>query len=247
MQCFYRFFFPGIPILVALLFFATGSHPILAAQERLQPRAEARKLQNLYGGLTSLSFNFDQVTRSGGRERRGSGNAVFIKLQEKDGTGGNKNTLTSVMRWNYTEPDTQIIINDGQTLSIYTEKDKQLIKTSSLELESDITYAFFTGTRKLLDDFDAEPAENGLIFSSGQQLQTILLVPKQPHNQIKSVQLWYDGNSIIHHMAIRDHFESVTELNFDNIAVNFITDINRQEIDKITTLQVPSGTEIITQ
>ena len=62
---------------------------------------------------------------------------------------------SSVMRWNYAEPDKQVIINDGETLFIYTEKDRQLIKTPAQEIESDITYAFFAGTRNLLDDFEA--------------------------------------------------------------------------------------------
>ena len=233
--------------LLMVLLFSTIFPSIVAAKEPYPSRVEALKLQKLYGGLTSLSFDFHQVTRSGGRERTGSGNAAFLKFSQQDNEARTKNKTTSIMRWNYTEPDKQVIINDGQTLSIYTENDKQLIKTSSQELESDITYAFFTGTRDLLDDFNAEPGENGFVFSSARQLKTIRLVPRQPHNQIKVVQLWFDTDGLIHHIIIEDHFESVTELNFENIAINYIPVVTREEMNKITSFQVPPGTEIITQ
>jgi len=233
-------------LFLALLSFLTPQL-LLAAGEQNSPQEDALKLQKLYGGLTSLSFDFQQVARSGGRERTGSGNAVFVKISEQDQAVPGKSNTTSIMRWNYTEPDMQVIINDGHTLLIYTEKDKQMIKTSSKELESDITFAFFAGTRDLLDDFDAKPGKNGFIFSSARQLKTIRLVPRQPHNQIKSVQIWFDNDSVIRHLMIEDHFESITELNFENIAINSIPDVNREKMKKITTFPVPPDTEIITQ
>jgi outer membrane lipoprotein carrier protein len=151
------------------------------------------------------------------------------------------------MRWNYTEPGNQLIISDGTTLSIYTEEDKQLIRTPAKELESDITYAFFAGTRNLLDDFSVEPGNSDYLFSSGQTLNALLLVPRQPHNQIRDVQVWFDENQLIRHLVIRDHFDSITELNFSNIRVNSLAPGDREELDRITTFPIPPGTEIISR
>ena len=151
------------------------------------------------------------------------------------------------MRWNYTEPDQQVIINDGTTLSIYTDKDKQLIKTSAKELETDITYAFFAGTRNLLEDFDVQPVDETFIFSTEEDLQEIKLVPRQPHNQIKSVYIWADNRNIIHHMLIEDHFDSITELHFTDIELNPLQPGDEKAINNIINFTPPPGTEIITQ
>ncbi len=248
------FFYPKLkicliifPVLVLLSF--SYNQPVLGAEVPPSPEEQALELQNLYGKMTSLTFDFDQVTRTGGRERTGRGNAVFYKThppslaaQSDSGTAPR-----SVMRWNYTEPDRQIIINDGTTLLIYTENDHQLIKTPAREIESDITYAFFAGTRNLMDDFAARAAGKEFIYSSPDKLQTLLLVPRKPHNQIKDVQIWFDAKGIIHHMLIADHFDSVTELNFDHIKLNSLPPGDQKEINRITSFTVPPGTEIITQ
>jgi len=230
-----------IPFLLMIswtvLFCWTG---LLVAEETSSPMQRATELQNFYKSLTSITFDFTQNTRVGGRDRTGSGTAVFVKT-------GNSENHRSIMRWNYNEPDRQIIINDGTTLTIYTDKDRQLIKTSSRDLESDITYAFFAGTRDLLEDFQAMPADSDVILSSAEELQAIKLVPRQPHNQIRDVIVWADKGNIIRHMFIEDHFDAVTQLNFTNISLNSIQPTDTKKINAITSFDVPPGTEIITQ
>lgn len=214
--------------------------PLLQADVPTPATEKAEKLQKFYQSLTSLAFDFTQTTRVGGRERVGSGNAIFIKPRFSE-----KNR--SIMRWDYSEPDKQVIINDGVTLSIYTDKDRQLIKTSARELESDITYAFFAGTRDLLEDFAAQPADREFIYSTAEDLQAIQLVPRQPHNQIKSVIVWADNHNIIRHMLIEDHFDSITQLNFENISLNSVQADDKSTVDRIISFSIPPGTEIITQ
>lgn len=224
----------------------------LLARESLEPEAEtqARSLQHLYAGLTSLTFDFQQITRTGSRERTGQGRAVFYKPVA--GTSSTEKTADrdlprSVMRWNYAEPDHQVIINDGTTLSIYTEKDKQLIKTPAKELESDITYAFFAGSRNLLDDFEAQaPAEEVLSSRVGAP-QTLLLVPRTPHNQIRSVQIWFDERGVIQRLLLTDHFDAETELRFSNIVLNSLPPHDRKQLESIISFQPPPGTEVITR
>lgn len=221
----------------------------VAVADEPSPEDQALALQNKYKSLNSLAFEFDQVTRTGTRERTGRGNAIFYRFRPpSEVTEENATPATqSVMRWNYTEPDPQVIVSDGRTLSIYTKKDKQLIRTPAKELESDITYAFFAGTRNLLDDFDAESADATYLFSSAQKLGTILLVPSHPHNQIRDVQVWFDSEGLIHHLMITDHFDSVTELNFDSIKVNNLPAGDKKTLEEIITFPVPPGTEIISR
>lgn len=212
------------------------------------PEAQAQALQKKYQSLTSLAFSFAQITRTGTRARQGKGNAVFYRyrLAPRKGRDAEKKTR-SVMRWNYTEPDQQIIVSDGETLSIFTAKDKQLIKTPAKELESDITYAFFAGTRNLLDDFMVKQADPETSFSTAEELHSLMLIPRKPHNQIRDVRVWFDSEGIIRHMVIADHFDSMTELHFTDIRLNGLPPGNSETLDEIITFQVPPGTEIISR
>lgn len=214
--------------------------PGLRAEDTAPETRAARSLQQFYQGLDSMTFDFTQTTRVGGRERYGSGNAAFARTT----LSGEQQ---SIMRWNYTEPDRQVIINDGTTLSIYTHRDRQLIQTPSRELESDITYAFFAGNRDLLEDFAAQPADGNFTYSSPENLQAVKLVPRQPHNQIRSVTIWYDEGNIIRHILIEDHFDSITELNFENVSLNSVDVGNEKVIEDIISFSIPPGTEIISQ
>ncbi|WP_457572883.1 LolA family protein [Desulfolithobacter sp.] len=198
----------------------------------------ARAVQEHYQRLTSLRFDFTQITRTGGRERYGRGEAVFFR------PAGHK----SVMRWDYRQPDHQVIVSDGQTLSIYTAKDKQMIVTPASALESDITYGFFAGTRNLLDDFKALPSNSRYVSSrSGPTLLSIRLIPRRPHPQIKEVRIWFDRDFLIHRILIEDHFDTVTELTFTNIRTDELSPDDTEALQRIIHLSIPPDTEIITQ
>lgn len=239
---------PIIAVYFFSLIFLLGPNSYSLAEETASPDQQALALQDKYNSMTSLTFSFDQITRTGPRQRVGRGEAVFYRYREPSEENRNVAPHTqSVMRWHYREPDNQLIISDGVTLSIYTEKDKQLIRTPAKELESDITYAFFAGGRNLLDDFAAQPGKTDYLFSSGEDLNTLLLVPRQPQNQIRDVQVWFDEEHLIHHLVIRDHFDSMTELHFSDLKVNTLAPGDRQELDRITTFPIPPGTEIISR
>ncbi|GBE12810.1 lipoprotein chaperone [bacterium BMS3Bbin14] len=240
---------------LVVLFLATGMTllPLLpqnnaAARESSLVR-QATSLQNLYRGLVSLSFDFSQVTRTGGRERQGRGNAVFFRPQNlHDKTTGGPQAIThSVMRWNYTAPDRQVIMSDGKTLSIYTAKDRQMIKVPADKMDSDITYTFFAGTGNLLDNFEVLPPDPRFVYGAANKLQAIRLVPKRPHNQIKAVQLWFDQKNIIHHLVIEDPFGSVTELTFTNIRLNSLPTKDQAKLHDILFFTPPPGTEMISR
>ena len=240
---------------LVVLFLATGMIllPLLpqnnaAARESSLVR-QATSLQNLYRRLVSLSFDFSQVTRTGGRERQGRGNAVFFRPQNlHDKTTGGPQAIThSVMRWNYTAPDRQVIMSDGKTLSIYTAKDRQMIKVPADKMDSDITYTFFAGTGNLLDNFEVLPPAPRFVYAAANKLQAIRLVPKRPHNQIKAVQLWFDQKNIIHHLVIEDPFGSVTELTFTNIRLNSLPTKDQAKLHDILFFTPPPGTEMISR
>ena len=235
--------YPPFSILLSFLLFliCLPGISIAATSSASAPTQEQQveKLQDMYRDLTSISFNFNQITSTGGgRQRQGAGNGIFYRPKDKPG----------VMRWNYTRPDVQIILNDGSKLSIYTQKDNQMIVTSAKELQSDITYAFFAGTRNLLDDFSVTPADDRFVFSSpDMELQATQLVPRQPHGQIQSMHLWFDQDFLIRKIIMVDHFDSTTELLFTQIRHNNLPVDSPETLADILRLDLPPGTDIISQ
>ncbi|HHD56928.1 MAG TPA: outer membrane lipoprotein carrier protein LolA [Desulfobulbaceae bacterium] len=196
------------------------------------------QLQQTYRKFTSLSFKFVQLTKTELRSRSGKGNGVFLRLKNPDKTG--------IMRWNYTEPDPQIFLNDGKKLSIYTQKDHQLIVTSAAELNNEITYAFFSGKNDLTNEFAIELPDNRYVFTlAGTSLHMLRLTPNKPHPQIKAVQIWFDDNFLIHHLILEDHFDSTTQLTFTNIQTNSIDVEDPDRVQAILKLDIPTDTEII--
>lgn len=224
----------GALTLVFILLLETGM------AETGEQEQQLLQLQQSYRHLKSLSFDFDQLTRTGIRSRAGSGNAVFLRTPDP--------AIPGIMRWNYKKPDPQVILNDGKKLSIYTEKDHQLIITSASELNSDITYAFFSGRRDISDDFIAVAPDNRFGFTlADTPLHALRLLPRISHPQIKAIQLWYDNNFLLHRLVLEDHFDSITELTFTNIKTDTMDNADKKQRENLLDLDLPPDTEIITQ
>ena len=203
------------------------------------PLAKLEKIQQFYRNLTSLSFDFKQITDSNGRTREGAGKSIFYRPGSMS---------SGIMRWNYTSPGKQIILNDGKELSIYTEKDKQMLIMSARKMQSDITYSFFVGKRDLEDDFKILPVDSRYRASAKARSElAVQLIPRQPHGQISSLHFWFDKDSKIKRIIMEDHFETTTELLFSNIQFNALPADSSQTLAQLVHLNLPSDTEIIRQ
>jgi outer membrane lipoprotein carrier protein len=223
--------------IISVLLFSFLTVIISETQADDVPLHELEKIQKFYRGLTSFSFDFHQTTRSNGRNREGSGNSTFYRPSSN---------TPGIMRWDYTKPDTQIILNDGKELSIYTQKDKQLIIMSADKLQSDITYSFFSGKRNLLDDFKSLPADNRFASDPAHKdLMVVQLTPKKPHGQIKALHFWFDNKSMVRKLIMEDHFETITALTFSNIKFNALPRNSTKTMAELVQLNLPSNTEII--
>lgn len=239
-----RSYYPAILLLACALIWLSPALLFAAPENDLAKSIS--QLQKKYQQLHSLSFNFNQVTMTSGRERRGSGNAIFYRPAE--GGTGKTGVGKGIIRWNYTEPEPQIILNDGQHLSIYTKGDKQVLITSAEELESDITYAFFSGSKDLLDEFSPLAPDPRFIFNKAQvKLKAVQLIPRTPHPQIKSVQLWHDENYLIHRLLFEDHFDAVTTLLFSEVELNTLDIKDKNLLRELLDLNLTPDTEIIRQ
>ena len=211
----------------------TAAPPVDETSEQV-----AERLQHYYQQVDSLSFNFGQQTAGqiSGRPRNGTGNALFVRTGD-----GPK------MRWNYVSPDRQVIISDGQSVSMYFEKLNQMIISPVAQVQADILFSLFKADNVLSDSFtilDSNPASDSP-ESSG--LKNIHLIPKNPNSQLSMIHLWVAADSNLRRIELIDHFETKTIINLSDIRINTIDPHDKQKLTDIFTFIPPEGTEIIRQ
>ena len=204
----------------------------------LTPMEIAQKIQATYAKTKTLRADFKQATssRMSGRERLGSGSMVLAK--------------PGLMRWDYQEPDQQVLVCDGQKISMYFSKERQMMITPAKDyLESDVTYAFFVGKGDLQRDFVvAGPEEEDLVQSPQEsdgdakpnQTYELKLTPKLGPPQIDFINLWVDRRTfLLKRLKVTDKFGTVTDLVFSKVT------INQEAPVSLFHFTPPKGTEII--
>lgn len=208
-------------VIFCIVLLAGGS----ATGADLNPGHIAERLQEAYDKTTSFSADFRQETsmRMSRRRRHGNGSVVILKPGR--------------IRWDYQTPDSQILVSDGQTFSMYFAKLSQMIIQPINEyLQSDVTYAFFTGSGNIVKDFEVLPPDLQV-----EENHCIKLIPKEPHPQVDYFHICVDEKFLINRMQIVDQFGTVTDLYFSNIRTN-----EQPSLDFFT-FTPPPGTEIIRQ
>jgi len=226
-------------VFITLLIFLSLSSPqgFANANSVESPEQTAEKLQLRIDSMESLSFNFTQQTRGEmtGRPRKGSGKAIFYK---KDGK--------NLMRWDYFSPDRQVIVSDGKVFSMYFEKLKQMIITPAENFQKELTYSFFAGNGSFRKNFHILPPDQEY-SATIENSRVIKLVPIQSHPQVQDIHLWVTESSLIRRMTIRDHFGTLTILNFSDIQVNSLAGADKKTIESLFSFTPPDDIEIIEQ
>lgn len=206
----------------------------------MTPLQNAQELRSHLKSLKSLSFTFVQRTagQMTGRPRNASGKAYFAREESN-----------SKMRWDYQTPDKQVILNDGDTLTLYFEKLNQMIITSADSLQNDITYIFFSGEGNIEDDFiisgdyNYQPGDT----SPENSFKVIKLSPRSETSQIKSIQLWVSSIQEIKRIEIRDNFDTVTLLTISNVEKDTLFENGTLKEKNLFAFTPPEGTELIHQ
>ena len=207
--------------------------PALVKAQEMDSLEIAQKLQSTYEKALNLVADFKQTTamKFSSRVRQGSGTMIFRKPGR--------------MRWDYRSPDYQVLISDGETISMYFEKSNQMIVSNAREyLQSDVTYSFFAGTGDILKDFDVSDPD--LVTDSMDNSFLIKLTPKSSHPHVSSIHAWISHDTfLITHLQIVDHFETVTDLFFFNILINADHYDSREIKEDLFLFIPPADTEII--
>lgn len=225
-----RALLPAVASLCLLLLFASPVS-VFAESTVPSPTEVAVRLQKTYDAFNSMTADFTQTTtiKMSRRTRLGSGTVIMLKPGR--------------MRWDYHVPDRQILISDGETINMYFEKNRQMITTSAQEyLQSDVTYAFFSGRGDILQDFEVTAMDDQAIPAG---LLGIKLIPRSQQPQVNHLYLLTDKDSFfIKEIIIIDHFDTVTDISFDNIKINHE---NKGLDPSMFSFTPPPETEIIRQ
>ena len=225
---------PRVTLLSLLLLFLFLSTNTPSKAQNIEAFEVALKLQNTYESATNVIADFKQTTtmKFSSRIRRGSGTMIFSKPGR--------------MRWDYLNPDYQVLISDGRTISMYFEKSNQMIISDAKDyLQSDVTYSFFAGTGDILRDFDVSTPD----FTNDTKNTFLLrLIPKSSHPQVALIYAWITHDTfLIAHLQIIDHFDTVTDLFFSNIQIDSDHYGDREINEALFTFIPPANTEIIEQ
>ena len=208
--------------------------PTQVAAQTINSLEIAQKLQSTYKKATSLVANFNQTTsiQFSDRVRHGSGSMIFLKPGR--------------MRWDYFNPDHQIIISDGETITMYFEKSNQMIVSNARDyLQSDVTYSFFSGTGDILKDFVIDEAD---FENTRENSYLIKLIPKSTHPHVSYIHAWIsDDTFLLEHLQIIDHFDTVTDLVFESLKIDSNSYGGREITKDIFSYTPPPDTEIIEQ
>jgi len=154
------------------------------------------------------------------------------------------------MRWNYNSPERQVLISDGNSISMYFEELNQMIIAPVDQGQADILFSFFAGRGPLENSFtilDSDPLLDDEITEPSTGVTVIYLLPKDPNSQISTIQLYVTEDSLIRRIEFVDHFDTKTTINISNISIDPFQAKSRDEIEKIFSFSPPEGTEIIRQ
>jgi outer membrane lipoprotein carrier protein len=199
----------SLPLIIVGIFtisFLFGAGPSRAQEQ--PPEGLIDRVQSRYEQTRELEATFtQQATLKTLNETQASSGKVYIKKPGK-------------MRWDYLEPEHQVILLKDDFLRVYTPEFNQLVEQPITNLyKAKTPIAFLAGQAKLKELFKFKiEALNG---NKKDALWRIILRPKEDNPQLKELHLEVDPSTYdINRSVIIDHFGNKTDIRYINIRVN---------------------------
>ena len=214
-------------ICIIILLFADTSHSLTLDDvvDKVQERYE--KTKNFQADFTQTSI-LKTV-----KHRQVSKGRVFIR---KPG----------MMRWEYREPEGQLIVSDGKVIWFYIPADKQVMMSSAgSDKDSHAHTIFLSGSGKLRDTFqiDYEPDVAIDKDSDGKKRYIYLkLIPNKPQPNLTRLILGINKEDFkIEMSSVFDIYGNQTMVSFSNI------EIKKDISENLFHFEIPDGIRVITQ
>ncbi len=183
-------------------------------------QAEYERTDDIYASFTQISH-----LRSVTKPKESSG-MVYFKKPGK-------------MRWEYTNPEQQLLVSDGKTMWFYVAEDEQVIVQQAEDAYGSKTpITFLSGMGKLQNDFYMSL----LAESDPATAYKLELLPKQPQPELAKLILTVDPKTFqIVHTAVYDPYGNITDVYLHNLEINVAPP------DEVFTFEIPEGVDIIQQ
>jgi len=211
-----------IIILLAILFLKYNSYVYSQPLDNI-----LANIQQAYENTIDFQADFQQISfiKSIGEEQKASGK-VYMK---KPG----------LMRWEYLNPEKQLIILDGKVLWIYSHENKQVIKNDLINnFDSKTPYLFLLGLGKIEDEFNVKYINGGA--SSKKDWLFLELRPKKEQPGLEKLVLKINPKNFqVEGSSIFDYYGNITSIDFYDIQ------INRDIPVSLFQYQVSEGIEVI--
>jgi len=219
----------------------------MAAAEALEARAVGAaggvaanaRLRAALAELDQAAFRFTQESRVGAGTRRAKGTAMFYRYRDSRGA-------ICLMRWDYLEPERQVLVNDGETVAFYNAVDRQLVLMDPAAMQADPLYRVLAGGR-LEQAFEVEGPLQRYDRSRREWLVGLFLRPRQASDSLQEAVLWLDADGMPASLALEDQMGGVTVLRFDAFDTHPFTGLGHDDIVARFRFEPPPGTEIVDQ
>jgi outer membrane lipoprotein carrier protein len=201
------------------------------------PTAEAGKAPGLNELVARVQARYDRTQHLHAHFRQETRLHGFDQVQT--GAGEVWIRKPGMMRWDYTKPEPQTIIANGDTLWIYLPRERQVIRDQVNHSMGTRTPALFlAGQARLTELFNItgapaqDPSEAGLL--------SLELTPKAGGSPHTHVQLGIDSTSyLVRRVRLTDALGNITTMWFSNI------DTEGRVEPSMFQFQVPPGVEVI--
>jgi len=163
-------------------------------------------LQKKYEATTDITSHFEQETfASGFSEGLKAGGKVYFKRPHQ-------------MRWEYRQPEPQLIVTSGKEVYVYEEEANQvMVLPRDQLLSTEISKAFFFGKGDLKHFFIVEHPVKGQPDTKW----TLKLTPRNPVPQVSTIWIIVDSHThLVKEMWLKDQLGSRTHLVFSDVKVN---------------------------
>ncbi|PID57842.1 outer membrane lipoprotein carrier protein LolA [candidate division KSB3 bacterium] len=217
-------FFHLIILILGSFLCSSFSMPAQAADLALEQIIDS--VQAEYERTSDIYASFSQVSklRSLPTPKKSQG-IVYFKKPGK-------------MRWEYTNPDQQLLVSNGKTMWFYVAEDAQVIIQNADDAYGSRTpVTFLAGMGKLQNDFHMK-----LLSAASDAEYSLELLPKQPQPELAKLILTVDAVTFrVIHTAVYDPYGNITDVYLDNIT----TEMNPP--DELFNFEIPEGVDVIRQ
>jgi outer membrane lipoprotein carrier protein len=185
------------------------------------------QVQERYLEMQSFQGNFQQTTIIESEARRASASGMIA--YQRPGK----------MRWEYQEPDPQLLVTDGNTLWLYDPLLENVTIQDLAVVTDGTALAFLLGAGELTDDFTQRRMQKSLL-DSDKSWKVLELVPNREKSAIEFLQLGVDSESgNLEALLFKDNSGSVRIIEFEALSYNV------EFSEGFFSFEIPPGMEVI--